>query len=362
MVSVFTTKANLEDIFLREENKAWLAIILKLNEVFINDDPFSECDESNPDDDVFLTLDGMGVKLNDEEKNYIDNIPKNPQSVLNHPCGIFLLDISEAKAHQIQEDYGVICQSIGNLNDKPLTQSHFSNELNEDSEGLSWSKMFAHYKQLPSNSLIIIDAHLFENDRFDEKQNVYDPKRCTGIDNLYEIISALLPNQFNGEFHIGIFLTDYDIAKSLGRVHTNLTNKRISKAIHRLKEKLDCSYKDNLIIEVFFFDCRDDRHRMIHNRRILSNYFIITADYRLAALRNGRSAVDQSVTIFPLFENINNDPDSDKKEKRISYEIRKFKEFFISQTRSAGPTALFLQNNRKMEDFNDMKNRLIKIS
>ena len=35
MVSVFTTKANLEDIFLREENKSWLAIILKLNEVFI---------------------------------------------------------------------------------------------------------------------------------------------------------------------------------------------------------------------------------------------------------------------------------------------------------------------------------------
>lgn len=360
MVSIFTTKACVEEFHLQDN--AWFKMIRKLKKVYVNDDPFSECDESNPDDDLFLTLDEMGVKLVDDEKAFINDIPKNPSSVLNHPCGIYLLDIDDSLANQIQEDYGVICQSIGNLNDKPLTQSHFSNELNEDSEGLSWSKMFAHYKQLPSNSFLIIDAHLFENDRFDENQNVYDPQRSIGINNLYEIISTLLPNQFNGEFHIGILLTDYDIAKSMGKVRTNLTNKRISKAIHRLKERLDCSYKDNLIIEVFFFDCRDDRHRMIHNRRILSNYFIITADYRLAALRNGRSTVDQSVTIFPLFENINNDPDSDKKEKRISYEIRKFKEFFISQTRSVGPTALFLQNNRTMEDFNDMKNRLIKIS
>lgn len=362
MISVFTTKANLEDIFQKEENKAWQAIILKLNEVFINDDPFSECDESNPDDDVFLTLDSIGVKLKDDERNFIDNIPKNPESVLNHPCGIYLLDISEAIAHQIQEDYGVICQSIGNLNDKPLTQNHFSNELNEDSNGLSWSKMFAPFKQLPSNSLLIIDSHLFDNDRFNEKENVYDSNRSIGLDNLCDIISALLPNQFEEEYHIGVLLTDYDVAKAKGIVHTNLTNKRISKAIHRLKERLVCSFKDRLIIEVFFFDCRDDRHRMIHNRRILSNYFIITADYRLAAIKNGRSTVDQSITVFPLFESINSEPDSDKKEKRISYEIRKFKEFFISQTRSAGPTALFLQNNRAMDDFNDIKNRLIKIS
>ena len=362
MVSLFTTKANLEDIFLREDKKAWQEIIYKLNEVFINEDPFSE-ENVDPDDDIFRTLYGMGVNIRDDEKVFINNIPKNPESVLQYPCGIFLLNITENQASDIQNNYGVICQSVTNLNDAPLTQNHISNELEENQGDISWNSMLNKFKQIPSNSMLVIDAHLFGNDRFDENQNKYDPNRNSGLKNLFDIIDALLPQNFKSEYHIGVLLTDTDKAIAAGRTRTNLSNARISKAIHRLKEGLNRPYKDKLIIEVFFFDARDnDGHKLIHNRRILSNYFIVTADYKLAALRNGRSLADQSITVFPLFENISKDSGTDKKEKRMSSEIRKLKDYFERQTRSVSPTALILQNNRRIDDFKDIKHRLLRSS
>lgn len=360
MISVFTTKANLEDIFLREENKAWLAIILKLNEVFINDDPFSECDESNPDDDVFLTLDSMGVKLNDEEKDFIDNIPKNPKTVLNHPCGIYLLDISDAKAHRIQEDYGVICQSTKKLDLMPLVQPNFPNELEENETGKSWKNMISRFRELPSNSALIIDAHLFQQDRYDEHEGCYDSRNSKGITNLQEILDAILPEYFCDTYHVGIFLTDYDIANK-NIANKNLTNKRIANAINKLKTKLDRPF--DISIEVVFIDKNDNgAHALIHNRRIISNYYIVTADYALAALSNGRSLRSQTITAYPLFENIHIDSDSDKKEKRMKSDLRKLKDLLELQSRAVQPSLTFFQNGQQKEDLQSINHRMLNIS
>ena len=272
MVSIFTTKSSVESFY--QEDNAWYKMICKLKEVHIDDDPFSDIDESvDPDDNFFLTLVGMQVDIVDD-REFINNIPNDQSSVLKYPCGIFLLNISNEKAAEIQNNYGVICQSITNLNDDLLTQSNFTTELEEGKRSYAWNDMLAHYKQMPSNSLLIIDAHLFENDRFDEQQKIYDQNRNVGLENLFDIINALLPKQFSGEYNIGVLLTDTDKAKAKGRSRTNLTNDRISKAIHRLKERIDRPYKDKLVIEVFFFDADDnDGHKLIHNRRIISNYF-----------------------------------------------------------------------------------------
>ena len=360
MISVFTTKANLEDIFQSEENKGWQAIILKLNEVFINDDPFSECDESNPDDDVFLTLDSMGVKLNDEEGDFIDNIPKNPQSVLNHPCGIYLLDISDAKAHRIQEDYGVICQSTKKLDLTPLVQPSFPNELEENETSKSWKNMISRFRELPSNSVLIIDAHLFQQDRYDEREGCYDSRNSKGITNLQEILDAILPEYFCSTYHVGVLLTDYDIANK-NIAQKNLTNKRIANAVNKLKSKIDRPY--DISIEVVFIDKNDNAaHTLIHNRRIISNYYIVTADYALAALSDGRSLRSQTITAYPLFENIHIDSESDKKEKRMRGDLRKLKDLLKQQSRALQPTLTFFQNGQQKEDIQSINHRLLTFS
>ena len=183
MVSIFTTKTSLENFY--QEDNAWYKMVLKLNEVFIDEDPFSDIDNDafDPENNVFLTLDKMGVKINDDAA-YINDIPNNPSTVLQHPCGIFLLNISPAKAFQIQKDYGVICQSISSLNHAPLTQSHIPTELMDGEQGKPWKGIIGKYYMLPSNSVLVIDAHLFSNDYFDNATNRYDEKKRNGLDNL----------------------------------------------------------------------------------------------------------------------------------------------------------------------------------
>ena len=208
---------------------------------------------------------------------------------------------------------------------------------------------------MPSNSLLVIDAHLFDEDKFDEQNNQYDDRKCDGIENLFYLLDCLLPKTFNDTYHIGVLLTDTDVARSLGKSRTNLTNSRIASAINKLKRRLNRTYPLN--IESVFFDSRDDGHKLIHNRRVISNYFIITADYKLAALRYGygKSVAPQTITVYPLFENIERDPDTDKKQKRIINDINDLNEYFERQPRSH--TAVLYQNGKKIDDFTQFMHR-----
>lgn len=352
MISIFTTKDNLESICLEESKRPWLDIIIKLKEVFINDENiFSE--DVDIDDDPFYTLDEMQIDILSSKKDFINSIPTNPVIVLQHPSSIFLLDISPEKASQIQRDYGVICQSTGKLDFRPLSQSHFPTELLEGETGKSWSNMIAKFKKLPSNSALIIDAHLFAEDKYDEAQNCYDERKRDGLNNVREILDSLLPLSFKETYHIGVLITDTDKAKATHRTRSNLTNDRIASAINKLKKSLNRSYPIN--IEVVFFNQSDDGHKLIHNRRILSNYFIVTAEYKLAALRNSRSLCGQSIAAFPLFEGIDTMPETDKKEKRMRSEIKQLADFIHRQPNSH--TASLYQNGQKIDDFSKIKHR-----
>ena len=361
MVSVFTTKASLEDIFQKEDKKAWQAIILKLNEVFINEDPFPVIDDIDPDDDVCLTLDGMGVNIRDDEKDFINNIPNDRSSVLKYPCGIFLLEIEDEEAQSIQSDFGVICQPISRLDYMPLAQPSFANELEENETGRTWDGMLSRFKELPSNSVLIIDAHLFQKDRYDESTNSYDENNSKGINNLFDILNAILPQHFCGTYHVGVLLTDYDVAnKKISQ--KNLTNKRIANAINKLKsKKLNRNY--NISIEVVFISEKDNAsHKLIHNRRIISNYFIVTADYGLVALNKGRCLLSQSITAFPLFENIQNDSQSDKKEKRMRRDWNDLKAMIRQQSRAIYPTLTCFQSGKQLDDLSTIIHPMLKYS
>jgi hypothetical protein len=352
MISIFTTKDNLESICLDENKQPWLDMIIKLKQVFVNEDDIFP-DDVDPEEDPFYTLDGMQVDINSSKKEYINDIPHNPVLVLNQPLGIFLLDIPVEKANQIQTSYGVMCQSTDDLDYTPLSQPHFPTELLAGETGKSWKSMIAQYKELPSNSVLIIDAHLFAEDKYDEANKCYDEKKRDGLNNIFDIINCLLPTSFKDTYHIGVLITDTDKAKAARRTRSNLTNDRIASAINKLKKSFNRNYPIN--IEVIFFDPDDDGHKLIHNRCIISNYFMVTAEYKLAALRNGRSLCGQSIAAFPLFENIDKSPGSDKKEKRMRNEIKLLADFIHRQPNSH--TALLYQNGKTNDDFSQITHR-----
>lgn len=352
MISIFTTKNNLQSICLDVDKRPWLDMIIKLKEVFVNEEEIFS-NEVDPEEDPFYILDGMQIDINSSLKEYINDISRNPEHVLEHPSSIFLLDISVADAQCIQKNYGVICQSIRKLDYKPLTQPYLPTELTERESGKSWASIIAQFAMLPSNSILIIDAHLFNEDKFDENKGCYDERKKVGIDNIFEILNCILPQSFQSIYHVGVLVMDMEAARTLGRSHSNLTNARIATAINNLKKKLRRNYVINM--EVIFFDPRDDGYKLIHNRRILSNYFIVTAEYKLATIKDGISLCGQSIAVSPLFENIEINPRSDKKEKRIRSEIEHLSAFFSRQ--STSHTALLYQNGRKMDDFLQMQHR-----
>lgn len=358
MISIFTTKDNLENICYDNDKKPWLDMIIKLKEVFVNDD-YSCSDDEDPEDNPFYILEGMQVTIDSSKKEYINNIPQNPLGVLKNPSGIYLLDISVEDANSISKRYGVICQSISHMDTTPLTRFNHTSELFSDENGKTWKEIISQFKDMPSNSVLIIDRHLFDEDKYDENNERYDERKRVGIDNLYNILDCVLPESFEDTYHVGVLITDNDKAKSAHLSRSNLTNERIANAANKLKRVLNRNFRIN--IEAVFFDHGDaEGYRLIHNRRIISNYFIVTADHKLAALKNGKGTCNQSISVYPLFENIDRDSDSDKKEKRIRREIKQFQDFIFNQKTYKSPTALLFKNGKKQDDFSTLEHRFLK--
>ena len=355
MVAIFTTSSILDKICHVDDYAAWQSMVMKLGEVFIDGD----IDIPQDMEDPLFILDSA-IKIDQSKQRFIRSIEANPQIVLKEPCGIYLLDISPEVAKDIQTQYGVICQPSVAPNHELLTHKGTTAEIIEGESGKDWKEIFRKFKATPTNSALIIDAHLFENDQYDEREHCYDKKHCYGISNLHEILEQILPSQFSDIYHVGVLLTNTDEAKARKRSRTSLTNDRIASAINKLKKKISRPYE--ISIEVIFFSQTDsDNHKLIHNRRILTNTYVLDAQYKLAALLSNKvGRVSQSISVSPLFELIHIDFDSDMKEKRIRYDLDDFYEYIDTQRKALKPTGELYRNGNNIESFVDILHRFLK--
>lgn len=289
MVSVFTTKANLEDIFQKEENIQWQLIILKLKEVFINDDPFSDCDESNPDDDVFLTLDGMGVKLNDDKKAFIDNIPNDPESVLRYPCGIFLLGIDRTQAESIQEDYGVICTPLQDNPIPSITENGWDVDTADTTINQSWD-YFLSGIQVPLNAMVIVDRYFFSSEKNKSNYSLNETIEDS-YNNLRQILDKLLPPRARDGLINVTIIYDHDTIHRDETIEFN----RLVTAVNRVKRNIR-PYAFTLELISLTSDCY--QYKETHDRFIISNYFIVNATHKIKAYRLGNISLDNQRLFF----------------------------------------------------------------
>lgn len=353
MNSIFTTRVNLESICLKDD--PWWKMVVKLKEVHVNEDNLFSGDV-DPDENLFYILDGMQIDVK-SDTDYINDIPQNPKRVLEHPSGIFLLDIPVEKANKIQSDYGVFCQSIGNLDYNPLVQPHKPTELVYEEEGYSWQSIIGKFGQLPSNSVLVIDSHMFDNDIYDFRQKIFNSKSSFGIDNLFDILNSLLPHNNHDTYDIGVILANSDDK----RKGWNPTCKDIALEINKLRKKLKRSYPIN--VEVLFFKVGENDskiRRLIHDRRIISNYSIITAGHMLAAINlnhAGKSRAHQTIDVYPLFENIDRAPDYDSKVKRINSDLKSFKNIIHGQSNNNPQKVTIWRNGNRLSDCTQIKHR-----
>jgi len=303
MFKVYIDYDKMYDICLdQDDSDTWYKILCKQQSININHSVDDEefYDENNP----LLVFSQMnGIEFNDETA-YIDEVMKDNSKVLCQPCAAFVLNIDATKANEIQSRFGVLCQSSGDMNAKPLTIGDVT--ITTTTPG-TWTKRMPFGKVLPSNSLILVDRYLFGSENDETLQDSYD--------NIKDMMEAFMPDCFDSEYHMCvIFDTDHiqdrDIKSLLGTEKNKDFSEeerknafaKISTQLNKLKNEFVKKHNYPVTLEILSCDRRDKQsYEKTHDRRVISNYFFATASHKLKAFRNGMPIQKQKIDLLTIY-------------------------------------------------------------
>lgn len=374
MFHIYIDKDTLADIYINEKDKeelsqnAWYKIFKKQSYIYVN---ISSDIKSDYYDEISImeSQDGFDTQslrelyklqqLADFQQGYnvdvkksllvdMDQIENNPSIVHNDPCAIYLLKIGKDKADKIQKDYGVICQSIDSLDSSLLTKGFVDVSPHCGENEYGWERVLSIIKKYPSNGIIINDRNLFSNETLDSASGELGNK--FGIENLYEILNTIIPKKFCGEYHV---LVCFD----KNSLNPNVSVDYICKQIYSLKRRL--GRRNNIVFEILVLHGNSSPfYDITHNRRVLTNYFILTAEHMLKAFDGSKSLASQHITGNKLF-NYGLYDSNDAPEKLHRDMIQDFKNMnnYYNQHPRCQYYTYYLNDTRQA--FSSIKNRII---
>lgn len=343
MLNFYVTKKFLEDLCLEEmtkqeseEKNIWYKILSRGdNELHINGTV-----EDSEEDPLFIFSKSEGITI-DDVTDFIKEVEADNSAVLKDPTGIYLLDIDEMKAKQIQENYGVICQSVHSLDETNLSgpSSDFSPEENET--GYGWHKILSEYTRIPSNSIVIADRYLFASDSL---------SKSIGQENVETILNEILPKTFKGVFNITI-IVEYESIKN------HLTISSLSNLLNKSKKKLGRSYQ--ITMEIIGVKKGSKYHPITHNRRIISNYYLLKVDHKISAFKNDKSLCSQVISLQRMYSNGLNGY-GDAPVKQHTNIIKTYKQFIKEWKNNPETTDyIVVVNGNSKSSIIDFSNRLL---
>ena len=275
------------------------------------------------------------------KSDYIKSIKDHPKTVLQHPSSLFILDITIAEAESIRTAFGVVCMSGKNVSTRFLIDTNDEHTIDEGEPfGNGWSTVLKSVKDVPSNALLLTDRYLF---------SATTPKYGNGVDNVQSILDTLLPKKFLGEYHVTIVF-DND-SKS-----DNYKFNDIVYLLDNVKQALHRDYPINT--EILGITSNSSIYDELHNRRIVSNYYIIKVEHKLAAFNKNVGTCLQTITPQMLFTVDSLNRNSTPPLKAIDHTIAAIREFSATAPKSSG--YCYALNDKRMEKCNGIKNRLLK--
>lgn len=285
-----------------------------------------------------------GITVDFSKSDYIKGIPARPASVLQAPSSLFVLDIPIIEAEKIQKSYGVIC-----INGEHPTASlliDVNDDHTTDSQkplGKGWDTVLDSVEYLPSNALVLTDRYLFAD---------VSPRKGDGFVNVHDILDQLLPQKFLDEYHVTIVFDNQN-------KHPSYTFNGIATQLNKLKQKLNRHYP--IMIEVLGITPNCAIYDNLHNRRILSNYYLVKMDHKMAAFNQNRGTTDQTITPQVLFTDDSLNGHSSPPLKAIDQTIATLRNFSRSLNNLTDHSVyLYAVNGRRMERCMGIRNRLIK--
>mgnify|MGYP007069853134 CR=1 FL=1 len=283
MFNIFTTQSILKQTIASESEKPkkeqslFFRVLKARKKVFVS----TEHSDQQWQEELH---DKYGIIVNVQKSAYISSLQTYPEKMLENPSSLFVLELSPAECLAIEKNYGVLCRSGANINLSLLidmNDEHTTTEHEPLAKG--WATVFNDVVKLPSNSLLICDRYLF---------SFRYAKAGNGFINVKEILTELLPSELNTDYHVTIVFDPTAINRSY-------TFKNIVTELYKLKNFLRKEYP--IYLEVLGLCPDHPIYTRLHNRRIVSNYFIVKAEHKIAAFDKNIGTVSQSITPQALF-------------------------------------------------------------
>lgn len=276
-----------------------------------------------------------------------EKLRQHPEGVLKNPSALYILQIPHAEALAIQRTYGVMCLS-GDSPDISLLidvdDVHFAKE--QEKLGHGWDTVLDSIEPLPSNALLLTDRYLFA---------FKHPNAGDGIANIRDILTELLPKQFSGgNYHVAIIFDN--MAKN-----EHYTFNEIVQKLEEVKVALNRDYPITMEVLGMTPDC--SIYNKLHDRMIISNYYLVEASHKLAAFNKDTGTVRQLLLPLALFTESSLNGKSTPPLDAIHYMLATLRRFSKSLTylpESAHSTYLYAVNGKRMDKCLSIRNRLIK--
>ena len=269
----------------------------------------------------------------------------HPEKVLNNPSALYILDISPADALAIQRMYGVMCLSSSAPDITPLIDVNDEHTTEKRvSLGRGWDSVLDSVEHLPSNALILNDRYLFKT-----TNAVYG----NGFDNIRSILTELLPQELNTKYHIAVIF-DRDEIDPL--YNFNSIAKRLNDLVLEFKKPYE------IVTEVLGLSEGKEIYYKFHNRRIVSNYFVVKMDYTLAAFNKTEGTSEQTIIPQVLFteDSINKNSSAPLKSmQQITKALQSFSDSLKSSSMDHNSYSYAINGQQKSQCLT-ITNRLIK--
>jgi len=217
-------------------------------------------------DNEWEVMDRDGINIH-ELSSFVTEAETTPVKALQHPSDIYIYSTVSGESR----DCGVYMGSARKRSTRSLERTWRFDTIRE--EEYSWKEFFERLTVgpvPPSNALVIIDRYFFSY--ISEFNLGYQ----NGIRNLYDILDALLPKSFNGEYQVLVVFDE-------SRIDMSVNLDTIVNAVEYIRKMLDRNYEVTIELLALSRSTGERVYAQTHDRWILSNYFSVLASHGFSA-------------------------------------------------------------------------------
>ena len=273
---------------------SWYKIIINTKQVALST---NELDTDNP---WIQHLHKIGIAIYTEQE-WLDNLVTNYNMVLEEPTAAYMLDIPKSVCDKLLQDYGVLCFPVDSNVPAPIFINRgWHIDTSDPDKEKSWNALLSDLS-IPSNSIIIVDRYLFSSGVGETIEDSFF--------NLHQILELLLPQTINnGILDVSLFFdfSSINFKKDKKPDATDIDMAYLAKRVNKIKKDIKRTYPFSITLVSVSSNCLN--YDKTHNRRIISNYYIVRAEHKIKAYNSRNKALcDQDLSFAYIFSDGLND-------------------------------------------------------